>query len=68
MENDSWNFVGNDVNLGYPSPALELVDSHLFSLTRRPIVYSKWTPKVDITTDNSKARSLLWAVPAIIRD
>lgn len=29
MENDSWNFVGNDVNLGYPSPALELVDSHL---------------------------------------
>lgn len=31
MENDGWNFVGNDVNLGYPSPALalELVDSHL---------------------------------------
>ena len=30
MENDGWNFVvGNDVDLGYPNPALELVDSHL---------------------------------------
>ena len=29
MENVGWNSVGNDVNLGYPSPSLELVDSHL---------------------------------------
>ncbi len=29
MENVGWNFVGNDVDLGYPSAALELVDSHL---------------------------------------